>query len=136
MSYSVYLWHWPLLIFAPFVIDRSLHPEAGVVILALALLAAGLSKVLVEDPVRAGSVLTARGGRWTFAAAAAGTGVVLVVAAGAMSHMRGEIAAAAIAARPAHDSAARSLPGERSIAGSRASRPPRPNSHARVGVMK
>ena len=94
VSYSLYLWHWPLLIFAPFVVDRSLHPEAGVVILALALLAAGLSKVLVEDPVRAGSFLTARGGRWTFAAAAAGTGVVLVVAAGAMSHMRGEVAAA------------------------------------------
>jgi peptidoglycan/LPS O-acetylase OafA/YrhL len=94
VSYSVYLWHWPLLIFAPFVVDRSLHPEAGVVILALTLLAAAVSKVLVEDPVRAGSFLTARGGRWTFAAAAAGTGVVLVVAAGAMSHMRGEIAAA------------------------------------------
>ena len=94
VSYSLYLWHWPLLIFAPFVVDRSLHPEAGVVILALALLAAGLSKVLVEDPVRAGSFLTARGGRWTFAAAAAGTGVVLVVAAGAMSHMRAEVAAA------------------------------------------
>ena len=49
----VYLWHWPLLIFAPFVIDRSLHPEAGVVILALTILAAALSKRLVEDPVRA-----------------------------------------------------------------------------------
>ena len=94
VSYSVYLWHWPLLIFAPFVIDRGLHPEAGVVILALTILAAALSKVLVEDPVRLGRFLTARGGRWTFAASAAGTGVVLVVAAGAMSHMRGEVRAA------------------------------------------
>ena len=51
-------------------------------------------KLLVEDPVRLGSFFTLRGGRWTFAAAAAGTGVVLVVAGGATSHMRGEVAAA------------------------------------------
>jgi peptidoglycan/LPS O-acetylase OafA/YrhL len=94
VSYSVYLWHWPLLIFAPFVIDRALHPEAGFVILALTILAAALSKLLVEDPVRLGSFFTMRGGRWTFAAAAAGTGVVLVVAGGALSHMRVEVAAA------------------------------------------
>ena len=75
-------------------VDRTLHPEAGFAILALTILAAALSKQLVEDPVRMGSFLTLRGGRWTFAAAAAGTGVVLVVAAGAMSHMRGEVAAA------------------------------------------
>jgi peptidoglycan/LPS O-acetylase OafA/YrhL len=94
VSYSVYLWHWPLLIFAPFVVDRTLHPETGFAILGLTILAAALSKLLVEDPVRLGSFFTSRGGRWTFAAAAAGTGVVLVVAAGATSHMRGEVAAA------------------------------------------
>ena len=50
VSYSVYLWHWPLLIFAPFVVDRSLHPEAGLVILALTILAAALSKRAGRGP--------------------------------------------------------------------------------------
>ena len=94
VSYSVYLWHWPLLIFAPFVIDRRLHPEAGVVILALTIVAAALSKRLVEDPVRVGTFLTARRGGWTFAASAAGTAVVLVVAGAATTHMRSEVRAA------------------------------------------
>jgi len=94
VSYSVYLWHWPLLIFAPFVIDRRLDAVGGVAILALTLIAAALSKRLVEDPVRAGTFLVARRQRWTFLAAAAGTAVVLGAAAGATSHLRAQAEAA------------------------------------------
>ena len=67
ISYSVYLWHWPLIV---------LWPGAGAVLLALTLLAGYASKVVVEDPVR-----RARPRRTlTFAGAAAGTAAVLMLA--------------------------------------------------------
>jgi peptidoglycan/LPS O-acetylase OafA/YrhL len=51
-SYSIYLWHWPLLVFAPLVLKRELGhlDRAGLVALALALGAA--TKRWVEDPIR------------------------------------------------------------------------------------
>ena len=52
ISYAVYLWHWPLLVLAPFVIDRAVDDRAAVVILILTLLVASASKVLIEDPMR------------------------------------------------------------------------------------
>ena len=129
VSYSVYLWHWPLLILAPFVIDRRLNPIGGAAILAITLIAAGLSKRLVEDPVRAGTFLVARRERWTFLSAAAGTAVVLLAAAGATSHLRARTAAAERASK-------RILTGEPACFGARARDPQRPcsNPQLRLGV--
>jgi hypothetical protein len=107
VSYSVYLWHWPLLILAPYALDRTAlsgAQKALVVVLTLALSAA--SKRWVEDPVRAGPLLTRRPARWTFAAAACGSAVVLAVAAGGVDRLHEEIrvadrmAAETIAAKP------------------------------------
>jgi len=57
-SYGIYLWHWPVLILAPWVIGSSAlsadwHVQLGLV--ALILLLAFSSKKLVEDPIRFGS---------------------------------------------------------------------------------
>ena len=57
-SYGIYLWHWPVLILAPWVIGSSAlsapwYQQLG--ILGLVLVLAVLSKHLVEDPIRFGS---------------------------------------------------------------------------------
>ncbi len=51
-SYAIYLWHWPLIILAPFALDRSPGPVAKLVIVALTLGLATASTYLVENPLR------------------------------------------------------------------------------------
>ncbi|MEU9804879.1 acyltransferase family protein [Mycobacterium sp. NPDC050853] len=56
LSYSWYLWHWPVIVFANNVLSTEYHwllPCAGV----LSLLPAWLSKRYVEDPIRTGRKL-------------------------------------------------------------------------------
>jgi peptidoglycan/LPS O-acetylase OafA/YrhL len=54
-SYAIYLWHWPLIIAAPWVLHRQLSPLDKVGIAALSLLLAAVTKVVVEDPIRTGA---------------------------------------------------------------------------------
>jgi peptidoglycan/LPS O-acetylase OafA/YrhL len=92
ISYSVYLWHWPLLIFAPYVLGHGVGDGTAVAIFGLTIVAAWLTKVLVEDPVRGASALIRRPPRLTLAAAAAATvGVVGVTVAGS-SHVQAQAA--------------------------------------------
>jgi peptidoglycan/LPS O-acetylase OafA/YrhL len=79
VSYSVYLWHWPLLILAPYALGHAVDDTTAAAILGLTVVAAWLTKVLVEDPVRAAPALAGRAPRWTLAAAAAGTAAVVGV---------------------------------------------------------
>ena len=58
VSYSIYLWHWPLLILTPFLLDRQLTTPIKLVLVALTLVLAALSKRFVEDPVRTGPFLS------------------------------------------------------------------------------
>jgi peptidoglycan/LPS O-acetylase OafA/YrhL len=51
-SYSWYLWHWPMLVLAPYVVGHPLNPLGRACVVWLSLLAALLSYFLVEDPVR------------------------------------------------------------------------------------
>lgn len=82
VSYSVYLWHFPLIVLVPFVVRRELTPVDMAGIVAATLLLAWASKVWIEDPVRLGITAHWRP-RLTFAAtAAAMVGVVVVTMAG------------------------------------------------------
>ena len=83
VSYSVYLWHWPLLILAPYLLGHAVGDTTAVAILGLTILAAWLTKRFVEDPVRAAPALLSRPPRWTLAAAGVATvGVVGLTLAG------------------------------------------------------
>jgi len=78
ISYSIYLWHWPLLILAPFLLLETLGTPIKLVLVALTLLLAALSKRFVEDPLRSGPLLASHRPRRSFAYVAAGTGTVLL----------------------------------------------------------
>ena len=93
ISYSVYLWHWPLLVLAPFVTGQTRDLPVSIVLLALTFLAAWLTKILVEDPVRIGPLLGGRRAGWTFASVLAATAVVVTVTAGANAYLQGEVRA-------------------------------------------
>ncbi|WP_150243356.1 acyltransferase family protein [Nocardiopsis quinghaiensis] len=85
MSYSLYLWHWPLIVFALVLTGRDrLGPLEAVAIAALSVLLAWGTKVWVEEPVRDRDLV--RGGRSALAVATAG--VVTVAAVGGAVYMR------------------------------------------------
>lgn len=52
ISYSAYLWHWPLIVLLPWVLGRELGAKDKLVILAVTIVLAYLSKRFVEDPFR------------------------------------------------------------------------------------
>jgi peptidoglycan/LPS O-acetylase OafA/YrhL len=106
VSYSVYLWHWPLLILIPIVLGQDLRTPTKVSILMLTILLAWLSKLLIEDPARTARFLRGHRNAWTYAVAASTTAIVLGINAGGASHVRTEIreaneaSAAALASNP------------------------------------
>jgi len=52
ISYSLYLWHWPLLAFGAAIVMRPLHPQEAAIAVALAFVLAWLSYRFVETPFR------------------------------------------------------------------------------------
>ena len=84
VSYGAYLWHWPLLVLAPFAVGHDVRDGERVALLVITLLAAGLSKRLVEDPVRRARA-GLRPGRTLLAGAAASLAVVAATTAGGSS---------------------------------------------------
>ncbi|MFW5418091.1 acyltransferase [Nocardiopsis sp. CNT-189] len=58
LSYAIYLWHWPLIVFWPFLPGTEVFGAfGGVLIGAGSVLLAWVTKLLVEDPVRTGGAL-------------------------------------------------------------------------------
>ncbi len=79
ISYSVYLWHWPLIVVWPHVTGHSLRTVDKLAILVLTVLLAWVSKVVVEDPARTWRPLAAVPWR-TYVAGAVGMAVAVVAA--------------------------------------------------------
>lgn len=65
ISYSLYLWHWPLIVIAPWVPFWGLTIYHRVALLVLCFLLAWATKRFVEDPARRWRVLTSRPARVT-----------------------------------------------------------------------
>jgi peptidoglycan/LPS O-acetylase OafA/YrhL len=75
-SYALYLWHWPVIIAAPWVLHRAPSWPEQLLLLALTLPAARLTKRLVEDPFRTSPRLR-RSPRPAYAFAVAGMAVLV-----------------------------------------------------------
>ncbi|HEY4558878.1 MAG TPA: acyltransferase family protein [Enteractinococcus sp.] len=52
LSYSLYLWHWPLLVFAAYLADGDLRIRYGLLVVALAIIPSWLSYRFIEEPFR------------------------------------------------------------------------------------
>ena len=76
ISYSLYLWHWPLLIIAPYALGHPLGTVTKVALLVTCLVLATATKLLIEDPVRSGP-LRLRRPLITFAAMIAAIALVI-----------------------------------------------------------
>lgn len=59
-SYGIYLWHWPLIIIAPAILGRPADLPENIVILAVTVTLAALTKRFIEDPIRFGRAKLAR----------------------------------------------------------------------------
>ena len=57
VSYSLYLWHWPVIVVSPFVLGRTPTDMDKALVLALSLVLASITKVLVEDRAQASRFL-------------------------------------------------------------------------------
>lgn len=83
ISYSLYLWHWPLIIIAPSVPFWGLTIYHRVALLVICFVLAWLTKRFVEDPMRSWRELTRRPARTTLWAALAAMVLVAGTAGGA-----------------------------------------------------
>lgn len=77
-SYSIYLWHWPLIVTLPFVIGDELRLQHKLLILLLTLLTAELTYRYIEEPARH-HLFTSRPPRITFGAVAASIAAIAAV---------------------------------------------------------
>jgi len=78
ISYSVYLWHWPLLILTPFIIGADLNNVMLLVLAAVSILLGFASKKLIEEPLR-NPGFKRHLNLTTFASAAAVMGIIAAV---------------------------------------------------------
>ena len=82
VSYSLYLWHWPLIVFVGIVSAAPLDALQKIGLLALSLALAALTKQVVEDPARRWRPLSQGKSRWTLVATVAAMVPVLVLSGG------------------------------------------------------
>jgi peptidoglycan/LPS O-acetylase OafA/YrhL len=87
ISYSVYLWHWPALVFVGLVQVGSLTWLTKLLLLVAVLGLATLTTRYVENPVRQAKPLVSRRARYTLIATAAAMALVAVPAAAAWAQL-------------------------------------------------
>jgi peptidoglycan/LPS O-acetylase OafA/YrhL len=93
ISYSLYLWHWPLIIFWPYLFAAPLGTVGKISVFAAAILLAYLTKRFVEDPIRTAPYLAlgpARRHLWI----AGATAIVIGLSASGIAVVAGSAAAA------------------------------------------
>jgi peptidoglycan/LPS O-acetylase OafA/YrhL len=78
ISYGLYLYHWPLLVFARYFLGRAPDLAQVMLLTAATFALAALSYVFIESPVRAGRMLKSRKAVFSVSAA----GLLLMIAAG------------------------------------------------------
>ncbi|KTR76200.1 hypothetical protein NS234_12300 [Microbacterium oxydans] len=78
VSYSIYLWHWPLIFLLPFIIQRPVNTVGRIAALVAVVVLAWLTKKYVEDPPRRSSAAALK--RPAFTLGAAAVSMVLLVA--------------------------------------------------------
>jgi len=78
LSYSIYLWHWPLIVLYPYLRGHAPELAGGLLICAASVGLAWVTKVLVEDPFRTRRFWTASRAH-TYAMAGAGMVVTLTI---------------------------------------------------------
>jgi peptidoglycan/LPS O-acetylase OafA/YrhL len=81
ISYSLYLWHWPLIILLPWATGYQPRAWELSAVLVVAFALAFLSKKFIEDRFRSLPSLTSRRPRFTFALAAAASALILAMSA-------------------------------------------------------
>jgi len=79
ISYSVYLWHWPLVVLGPIALERDLRILDTLVALALTLALSQLTYRFVEQPFRTGWLLRLPSRSWVLGAVAIAVIVGLAV---------------------------------------------------------
>jgi peptidoglycan/LPS O-acetylase OafA/YrhL len=92
VSYSLYLWHWPLIVLMPFALDSTLSTVMKAGILGAALVLAWLTYRLIERPGQRWRLISSSNRR-TFLAMLAGMGVVILAGGGLI--VAGKVRAAA-----------------------------------------
>ncbi|MCU1423115.1 MAG: acyltransferase [Microbacteriaceae bacterium] len=80
ISYSVYLWHWPLIIIAPYIPGWGLDGWNRVVLFIGSFVLGWLSKKFIEDPARTWKWLVNKRPRVTYAFVVAGMAVLALTA--------------------------------------------------------
>ena len=102
VSYSLYLWHWPVIVAASFMLPNPATILQNVVLLAIALALAWLTKRYLEDPLRSRtSFLAKRRPAATLVASLAAMSLVLVVAGSGLVVIQQRVVAATAAAEAA-----------------------------------
>lgn len=98
ISYSVYLWHWPLVLLYPLLRGNAPEFKGGLLIIAGALVCGWLSKTFVEDPFRRSAFWRPR--VRSFAFSGVGMAVVACLALAGTSVINSEIAKASATRAP------------------------------------
>ncbi|HXH36640.1 MAG TPA: acyltransferase family protein [Plantibacter sp.] len=78
-SYSLYLWRWPVIVFAPMLLGRPPGWPESIAVLALSIVLAATTRHFIEDPVRRAPKLAGARPRRTFTVAAGATAIVLCI---------------------------------------------------------